>query len=90
MNRLDSFLLENEDNTIIMGDININCFEINSLSDIHVRNYKEMLELHNYSVMNNAITRFNNFTQNHSVIDHIITQKTNESLRTITSNLSVT
>ena len=84
INKLDSILFEN-DEMILMGDININSIQSASTEPL-TENYLDMLTSHNYSIRNKAITRFNHLTNRHSIIDHIITRKSNSELFTLTSD----
>lgn len=69
----------------ILGDININAINTNMISSVD-KQYIELLESFNLQICNNAITRFNNITGNHSIIDHIIVSKFRDDIKTFTTD----
>jgi len=71
---------------IILGDININIQQCTAgLLNTPAMKYNELLESFGMSVKNNAITRFNKLTHNHSIIDHVVASN-NNMLKVFTSN----
>ena len=67
---------------IILGDININ---VSNVTASVPSQYNVLLKRFNLQICNNAVTRFNNITGNHSIIDHIIVNKFRDGIKTFTT-----
>lgn len=83
LDMLEQKLSSETQNLVILGDININTSDRNK-SPI-CRKYIELIESYGMKIFNNAITRFNLLTGNHSILDHFIAP-INDNLRVFTSN----
>ena len=88
---LEALFMRNEQQILLLGDININVKNTNSnISNISPNNYINVLDNYNYGIYNKAITRYNKVTQNHSIIDHIISQKDRNDILALTTSDIIT
>jgi exonuclease III len=85
----ESLLLRNDSNIIIMGDINLSRPDENDVSKFS-RDYSSLLCNFNLTVANNAITRYNKITHNHTIIDHVIVDKDRCDVLTLTTDNKIT
>jgi len=86
---IESLLMRNNEQLVILGDINLNT-NINSVLSSHSNDYVNLLDNFNYCIYNQAITRYNKVTHKHSVIDHVISQKNRKDFMTLTTNNIIT
>lgn len=86
---LESLMMRNESNITIMGDINLNRPQDNDYNQ-SAKTYGSLLESFNLTVINNAITRYNKITQNHTIIDHVIVNHDRCDVLTLTTDNIVT
>jgi hypothetical protein len=85
LSALESVLMLNDNNALIVGDININVNETSSSEE-----YTDMLQNFNYKVANEAITRYNKLTLKHSRIDHVLIDRNRADILALTTSNIVT
>lgn len=88
LSMIEALLSEESLDIIILGDMNINTRH-NGFDLPICKRYSQSLDTIFMKVHNEAITRFNHATSNHSTIDHVVAA-TNNSIKVFTSTDSVT
>lgn len=86
---LESLLLRNDSNIMIMGDINLNR-SIENSNPSNTNAYHTLLCNFNLAIINNAITRYNKITQNHTIIDHVLVDKDRNDVIALTTDNVIT
>ena len=89
LQKLETILAGCNQRLIILGDININTLASSTASDSSLcKKYLELIRSYGMKVQNDVITRFNKITLNHSIIDHVVTQISDNHLKAFTSDLA--
>lgn len=88
LNAIEPHLLNSPPNLTILGDFNINSRASTENLTLPARRFFSMLDSFGMRILNQAITRFNNITNNHSQIDHVIKRTTESESLVLTSDSS--